>query len=128
LLGQAEVNASHSSALVMAPAPAPPSHGSANWRAENSAPKNAPKDMTSEKMNEVIPSRKGPSTWSLERRRTDSRMRSPNQPSSTPTISARPNRHTTMPQGASLSHAPAPTAAVSSAMEPKNGQRLLGGT
>src|SRR3546814_20695064 len=57
-LGHAELKPSHSSALVIPPSPAPPSHGSAYWRAEQTAPKNAPKNINSAQKNPTHPIRR----------------------------------------------------------------------
>jgi hypothetical protein len=64
-VGHAASNVSPRRSFVMTFAPSPPSHGTENCRAYHSAPKNAAKNMTSEKMNHSIPMRNERSTASL---------------------------------------------------------------
>ena len=57
LVGQAASKPGHRKKCVSRPAPAPASHGTDSWRAYQSAPKKAPKNITSEKMNQLMPQR-----------------------------------------------------------------------
>src|SRR3974377_2352889 len=65
LLGQAGSKSFHNSQCVDRFTPSPPSQGMEYWRAYQSAPKNAAKNITSEKMNHIIPMRNERSTASL---------------------------------------------------------------
>ena len=55
--GQLAVNSGHKTAPVSTLLPAPPNQGTAKTRTYNNAPKNAAKNITSEKINQLIPCR-----------------------------------------------------------------------
>jgi hypothetical protein len=59
-----------------------PSHGIEYWRAYQRAPKKAAKNITSEKMNQLIAHRNDMSTWWLKSPPSLSRITVPNQPKS----------------------------------------------
>ena len=108
--------------------PSPPSHGTENCRAYSSAPKKPAKNMTSEKMNHIIPMRNERSTASLYSRLSLSRMTVPNQPTNMNTSSARPAVMTHGPASTWLSHNAPPPTVVNSAIEPTIGHGLPCGT
>jgi hypothetical protein len=74
--------------------PSPPSQGTENWRAYSSAPKKPAKNITSEKMNHIMPMRNERSTASLYSRLSLSRITVPNQPMNMKASSARPSATT----------------------------------
>ena len=108
--------------------PSPPSHGTENCRAYNSAPKNPAKNITSEKMNHIMPMRNERSTASLYSRPSLSRMTVPNQPTNMNVSSARPSVTNHGPALTWLSHIAPPPTVVNSATEPTIGHGLPWGT
>src|ERR1051326_5144959 len=76
-VGQWAVKSGHSSLFSGSP-----SHGTEYWRAYQRAPKNAAKNITSEKMNQLIAQRNERSTCLLNRPPSLSRITVPNQPNS----------------------------------------------
>src|SRR6185312_476439 len=96
-------------------------HGTENWRAYSSAPKNPAKNITSEKMNHIMPMRNERSTASLYSRPSLSRITTPNQPMNMNTSSARPSVTIHGPAWTWLSHIAAPPMVVNSATDPTIG-------
>src|SRR5690606_22101689 len=115
---------SHSSRLVNIFTPSPPSQGTEYCRAYHRAPKNAEKNMTSEKMNHIIPMRNERSTAALYRRDSLSRITAPNQPMNMVASSVSPSRNTQRPPLALFSHMQAPATVTNSALAPTIGQGL----
>src|SRR5438067_1125833 len=76
-VGQCDAKSGHSSLFSGSP-----SHGIEYWRAYQRAPKNAAKNITSEKMNQLIAQRKDMSTCWLKRPPSLSRITVPNHPNS----------------------------------------------
>src|SRR5437588_12493753 len=73
--GQCEPKPGHSSALLSMLARS----GTEYWRTQKSAPKKAPKNITSEKMNQLMPQRNDTSSQRPYLPPSDSRITSPNQ-------------------------------------------------
>ncbi len=85
-----------------------PSIGSAKARAQYSAPKNAAKNITSEKMNQLMLQRYDTSTRSEYRPLSLSAMASLNHTNSVDSQMARPSSTDHLPHSAPLTHWPAP--------------------
>src|SRR5271169_5621724 len=123
LLGHTPSKFGHSILLnIFTPSPA--SHGTARLRAKNRAPKNAAKNITSEKMNHIIPIRNDRSTAMLYRPCWFSPMTVWNQ---------KINSSASMVKPGSRAHAgiqplrvaTAPDISVNSVIDPYRGQGLL---
>src|SRR5687768_15211763 len=111
--------------LVSARVPSPPSQGTEKLRAYHSAPKKAAKNMTSEKMNHIMPMRNERSTASLYKRPSLSLITVPNQPANMNNRMPKPTVITHGPAFEWLSHIAPPPTVRNSDTEPINGHGLL---
>ncbi len=122
--GQCEVNPGHMSAFDSMVERS----GTEICRIQNSAPKNAAKNITSEKMNQLIPQRKDMSSQAPYLPPSDSRMMSPNQRTIMKMRTIRPVAIPTQPGVWPLNRNTAPSAMRKSAVEPMIGQGIGCGT
>src|SRR5262245_6964489 len=102
-LGHTALKSGHSSALST-----PPRAGTECERIHHSAVKKAPKNITSEKMNQLMLQRKERSILRPYRPDSLSWIASPNQPNRTQNVHSRPNRSENLPQPAPLIQLAAP--------------------
>src|SRR3954451_17523020 len=105
-----------------------PSIGSAIARAQNSAPKNEPKNITSEKMNQLMLQRKETSTWSEYWPDSLSPIAVPNHCASVDSQRTRPASTDHAPHGWPFTHWLPPAIISSSATATVAGKREGGGT
>src|SRR2546423_4229221 len=102
--------------------------GTEYCRTHQSAPKNAPKNITSEKMNQLIPQRNERSSQAPYLPPSDSRITSPNQRTIMKSSSMKPAAIDTQPPERPLNTKIAPSAIRNSASAPMIGQGIGAGT